>query len=82
MPDTDERQPGILQAPHARILQADLHRNDAVDTAFRDQPLEGTVVVLAGRGQQYIQVDPGGGVDHAGDEVQLHVCEPLAGRGG
>jgi hypothetical protein len=39
-------------------------------------------MIPAGRGQQHIQVGPGGGIDHAGNKVQLHVCEPVACRAG
>lgn len=82
VPDADEGQPGVMQPTGTRVLQADLHENHTVHAALRNQPLEGTVVIPAGRGQQHIQVDPGGGVDHAGDEVQLHVREPVRRRAG
>ena len=76
----DERQPGLLQPGHPGVLQPDLHQDDAVDPPAGDDPLEGAVVVAAGRGQQHVEVGAGGRLDDAGDEAQLHVGQALAGR--
>ncbi len=80
VPDRDERQAGLPEPVDPLVLQPDLHQDDAVDPAAADDPFEGPVVVAAGGREQHVEVRAGGGLDHAGDEPELHVGQPQAGR--
>jgi hypothetical protein len=79
--DGDERQAGLLQPAHPAVLQRDLHQDDPIDPPTADVPLEGSVVVTAGRREKDVEVGAGRGLDHAGDEAQLPVRQSQAGRG-